>query len=292
MFQIRSIIYLAIISIGFFGANNASAAVTLPWSTTYNCADWTQSNGLYNINCDGLTGSGSNVASDSYGTYEEQITAVANYSGGVGGKGQRHWIGDGGASNNSGSLKIAFNNAQTELWVRFYMRFETGLQWNTLTEYKILYINTGYSNALIFAFDNADKIGVSKVGSGQGFSQTGGWNTVMANGGTDINGNKTSDGQWHAYEVHMKADTNGTDGISEVWVDGIKKASFTNLNLGGSTGWTTILIGSNARTPSNGRVMYVDYDDIAVSTTGYIGPITGGATDTTPPSAPSGLVVN
>ena len=76
--------------------NIASAAINLPWSTTYNCPDWAQSNGLYNVNCDGLTGFGDWTCNNGDGTIrEEQITAAANYPSGGGGKGQRHWLGDG-----------------------------------------------------------------------------------------------------------------------------------------------------------------------------------------------------
>ncbi|MEK7657929.1 MAG: fibronectin type III domain-containing protein [Patescibacteria group bacterium] len=109
----------------------------------------------------------------------------------------------------------------------------------------------------------------------------------MANGGTDSNGNKTSDGQWHMYEVHLKTDTNGSNGIAEMWIDGVKRLSYSNAYFG-SAGFDGILIGSNSRDPLNGRCMAVDYDDIAISNTGPIGPITGGG-DAQAPSVPIGL---
>src|SRR3972149_10751908 len=71
----------------------AMAAFTLPWTTTFNCADWP--NYSATLNCDGI---GKGLAdSITYGqtTYWEQVTADANYPGGGGGKGQRHWMGDG-----------------------------------------------------------------------------------------------------------------------------------------------------------------------------------------------------
>jgi hypothetical protein len=94
----------------------ADAAVPLPWSTTYNCPDWKQSDGLYPpaINCDGLTGYGDWTTSDGK---EEQITAAANYPGG-GGKGQRHWLGDP-LANNSGGTKIEWTSPQPEIWIRW-----------------------------------------------------------------------------------------------------------------------------------------------------------------------------
>jgi len=68
-------------------------------------------------------------------------------------------------------------------------------------------------------------------------------------------------------------DTNGYDGIAEMWVDGVRKIHYTDVDFGTASGWTYFAIGSNQRYPSNGRCMAVDFDDIAVSNTGYIGPI-------------------
>ena len=49
-----------------------------------------------------------------------------------------------------------------------------------------------------------------------------------------------------------------------------------------------LAIGENGFTPGNGRDMYVDYDDIVISTTGPIGPVTGGG-DAQAPSVPAGF---
>ena len=52
--------------------NVASAAVNLPWSTTYNCSDWTQSNGLQTVNLDGLRGEGGWTCDNGAGTVREK----------------------------------------------------------------------------------------------------------------------------------------------------------------------------------------------------------------------------
>ena len=53
-----------------------------------------------------------------------------------------------------------------------------------------------------------------------------------------------------------------SDGIFEFWLDG---ALFSNC-----------AVGSNHNDPQNGGVdFHVDFDDIAISTTGYIGPTYG-----------------
>ena len=79
-----------------------------------------------------------------------------------------------------------------------------------------------------------------------------------------------------------KMDTDGSDGIAEMWIDGVKRLTYTNVNYGTHSGWTSLVIGSNQAKPNNGRSMAVDFDDIAVSNTGYIGPLP----DTISPSPP------
>jgi len=51
------------------------SAITLPWSTTYNCGAWTQADGLSTtaVNCDGTSGGGGGWTCN--GT-EEQITSL------------------------------------------------------------------------------------------------------------------------------------------------------------------------------------------------------------------------
>ena len=57
------------------------------------------------------------------------------------------------------------------------------------------------------------------------------------------------------------------------------RVGVTNANFGGR-GWDDIVIGSNGFEAINGRCMAVDYDDIAISNTGPIGPIGGGNQNT------------
>ncbi len=231
----------------------SNAAVNLPWSTTFNCPDWTQSMGLYNVNCDGLRGDGAWTTSDGK---EEQITSAANYSGGGGGKGQRHWMGDG-VNNVSGGLGISFTSSQSELWIRWYMRYENGFQWNPLNNQKILYINVLGQNAVVVQYVWSDQVRIaSRDYSGYYESPQGnGWQTIM--------GGNASDGGWHLYEVHIKTDTNGNNGIAEMWIDGVQRISVSNANFG-SLGFDYILIGSNGFEPNNGRTMYIDFDDIMI----------------------------
>ncbi|MEK7657932.1 MAG: fibronectin type III domain-containing protein [Patescibacteria group bacterium] len=276
------IVFISFIVIAvLFVSRTTNAAVNLPWSTTYNCANWTQSNGLYNVNCDGLTGGGSWTTADGK---EEQITAAANYPAGGGGKGQRSWNGDG-INNNSGGTHISFNSSYSELWIRWYMRYETGYTWNPLNHDKILIVNVNQPGYVVVMFSWADEVAVEVNGNRYGSGVGNGWNTVMANGGTDSNGNKTSDGQWHLYELHLIKDTNGSNGVAEWWIDGVKRLSRNDVPYGTFSGWGGILIASNQNSPSNGRSVYIDYDDMVISTSGPI----GGGVDAQAPSVPAGL---
>ena len=143
----------------------ATAVVNLPWSTTYNCADWKQSDGLYMNICDGMTGIGGEACHNGDGTdEEEQITAVANYPSGGGGKGQRHWKGDG-TNNVSGGTKIDFVSPQPELWIRWYMRYEQGFEWNPLNNDKVLYIDVLMPWFVIFGHFWSDETGFNVYGN-------------------------------------------------------------------------------------------------------------------------------
>mgnify|MGYP001591250369 FL=1 len=269
-----------------------SAVVNLPWSTTYNCPEWKSSDGQ-NPGCDGLWGGGGWTCDNGDGTVrEEQITALANYPGGAGGKGQRHWLGDG-VNNTSGGVWASFPAPQSELWVRWYMRYEHGFEWNPyLMNQKILYFDPTAFPRLIVEYYGQDRVQVFSYASAQGYpsAEGTGWNAIMAAGGgtTDARGNIRSDGKWHLWEFHVRIDTNGTDGVVELWIDNNKVIDVTNANLAAAS-LGGLLIGSNGFTPGSGRCLAVDYDDLAIRTTGPIGPV--GPADTLAPAAPSNLTV-
>lgn len=261
------------------------AGVDLPWSTTYDCGEWGFMTDGNDPGCDGLTKLLGQVTPDGN---EEQITSAANYPGGGGGRGQRHWKGDNPtvSSTNSGGSRIEFSSPHSEVWIRWYMRYEIDFEWGTSIAYdKWLYIDFGYSTAVVPLWAEFDRVQTKGVRSAPG----NGWNTVMSAGTTDARGNKRSDGQWHLYEFHIKMDTDGTDGVGEIWIDEVLRLSLTNINYTTGVGFKRVGIGSNQAFPNNGRDMAVDYDDIAIRNTGYIGPI--GSTDTTPPSPPTNLSI-
>ena len=156
---------------------------------------------------------------------------------------------------------------------------------------KILYIDVNTHPFLVFGYNWSDEIQFSADGNPYSVGTGNGWNTIMVNGTTDARGNKRSDGQWHLYEIHIKMDTNGSNGIGEAWIDGIRRFYRSDMNFGSQTGkigWSHIAIGENNQIPTTTRCMYVDFDDIIISTTGPIGPVTGGG-DAQAPSVPAGF---
>ncbi len=233
------------------------------FQTTFDCADWDQSVGLSDADVcvvgDGISGHGSWTVSGHY----DQITAAANHPGGNGGKGFRHWRGDG-TNNTGGGLSITLPQGVTEMWVRLYMRYSLGFGW---TGSGPLYTKDNYwggcgSGCVIFGIQGSGSWGVNYNGS---------VNYPSALTWAASQGGPTGDGQWHAYEYHLKQ--NGTAATIEIWVDGVRHLHTTSASLG-SNPWSYFGLGENQSTVTGCSAgCYTDYDDIVVSTTGYIGPI-------------------
>lgn len=298
--------HILIIAAWFHG--QALAAVTLPWQTTYNCPDWTQTiNPSSNPVCDGLA----HMLDSGPPGLTEQITLAANNPNGAGGKGQRHWMqGQGGSCTQvdgmSGGTRIDFSSAVTELWVRFYLRFQPGFTWTNYQGYKLLYFNhDGYSNFNYFQIGE-----YGSDGSIDYYTQFGDQTHYPASVGYGTLYGSPASGAWHSIEVHLKSESasGAKDGVYQVWVDGVLKANYSNVNHGfKSNNWriSGFVIGSNIKCISGTSPQYSDYDDIYVTSTTpsssdaggnrMIGPIGwsgggGGTTaDSTAPSVPGGV---
>lgn len=272
---------------------NALSAITFSngkWETSFNCSEWLQGGSL---SCDQLSAGGGWTTSNGQG---DQITAGANNPLGQGGRGFRHWVGDG-INNNGGGLGVVFPSPQTELWIRFYQRYEAGFAWSAINYNKILYIYTAAAGIDVISEyygNNYALIAQGTPNAYQVMTNTYGWSNVM--------GGSVSDGAFHCFDIHIKMDSNGSDGVGQLWIDGALKTSNTAVNWsnGNSTarlGWTDFLMGSNQRTPNNGKDSYYDFDDMVVYNATppnkdaqgnpFIGPIgwSGGATP--PPPLPT-----
>lgn len=164
------------------------------------------------------------------------------------------------------------------------MRYQAGFAWSTLGYEKIIYINPRSSadGFVVPGFYPNDTLNVWGGSTYNNQSLTGkGWYTV--------NGT-TGDGLWHSYEIHIDRNTCGgtADGVIDWWIDGVLVHNQTNAQFSCSNGpanMREIVFGENQSSPSNGGPRYLDYDDITISNTGYIGPINNGA-----PVAPTNVL--
>ena len=245
------------------------------WETTFSCADWEQGNSL---SCSQLEVGGGWVCGDEleWTIQKDKITSSANNPEGGGGKGFRHWKGDGYWNptyndDGGGGLTLTFPSAQEEFWMRWTMRYQSGFSWADIITDKMLYIHTdepGYEAIPVHAGGGELVLGLQ--GPDDQYQMRAGafgWNQIQ--GGTLYNGLARGDGKFHTYEIHIKMDTNGTDGIGRFWVDGVLRIENTHVNwsAGNTTaraGWTHMLIGSNQLEPNNGACAYVDFDDIVI----------------------------
>lgn len=260
-----------------------AAITSLPWSSSAKCTsgDW-----LYGNNCEGVEAAGSQSCAAGR---PDQVTPDANNPAGGGGNGWRHYIGDGQNINGQG-FNLAFSPGArpTEFYFRWYMRYPAGFAWSgTLGYQKLIYTDP---HSAVLDFKSPEGVGDGNGWQfysqrvGIGYEATGnGWYTTQAGGG------RVATGAWHWYEVHMKVDTNGLNGVLEVWADGVKAVSRSDVSYGApGTPFSRFGLLTNQNAPSNGACVPVDIDDLALSTTGPIGPITG---SNPPPAAPSNLKV-
>lgn len=259
----------------------STAQVPLVFQTTFNCPDWIQGMGGSDANVcssgDGIAGSGDWTTSSGS---RDQIIAAANNPAGGGAKGFRHWRGNG-SNNVGGGLTITLPAPVTEMWVRFYMKFSAGFAWSGGNP---LYTKDNYwggcgSGCVIFGIQGSNSWGVNYNGT-VNYPSSLSWAASQ--------GGNTGDGQWHVYEYHLRQ--NGSAATIEVWVDGVRYLNRTNANLG-STPWQSFKLGENQSSVTGCNPdCYTDYDDIAISTVGYIGPI-GSPNPGPGPAAPRNLRV-
>ena len=226
----------------------------------------------------------------------QQVSLAANYPGGGGGRGWRRYVcggPNGSVSPATGSLMLNIPNHVSEFWLRFYTRWETGYAWDNaaatgfpagLDFQKVLYIRplSGNSGA-VMDLTHADGMNMSaQDGQGRTGSTTFaancsacGWNTLNPNGTSGTYGANHGDNSWHAIEIHIKDQSgSGTrDGVWELWIDGVLKSSQNDINwsTGSPVGISSIQFMINHISTSHTTPKYNDIDDIAISTTGYIG---------------------
>jgi len=211
-----------------------------------------------------------------------QILSAANYSGGEGGLGYRHYRGSNdngvqgpGVNDNSGGIYMILTGARANIWLRYYTRWQSGFSWSGGEPI--------YTKEFYFFFNNSHVLG---------FQHTWGLNTQATGnflsgwGWQDTMGGTQGDGQWHCIEYHMQqVSGGGANDVLEIWVDGVERMSINNANLGTGT-YAEGVIGENQAqvVGSGNNDYYTDYDDIIISDSTRVGCI-GGLS----PSAPQNL---
>jgi len=181
-----------------------------------------------------------------------------------------------------------------ELFLRFYLRVDNNAKDHPADGAKIWRLAAANDIsfwALNFRDGSANGALYNSVGNQIGGTFWGGLSTL-------------SNGQWHKYELYIKNGT--TDGIARYWEDGQMQWEAQNVNTsqpGGVGAWAPFYVSSNwSGAPGccdHDTTNYLYWDDFEVfSDTGTggsgsmsAGTITQGASDTTPPAAPTGLGV-
>jgi hypothetical protein len=262
-------LYAIVVSAVLLWSIPSYASVTLPFSTTHNCAEQDQNSGGW-VTCDGLAAGGGWTTS--LGAVE-QITTAANYPSGGGGRGQRHWHGNG-TNNTSGSISYTITNPSTELWARWHYRYQSGTAMaSSGGSHKVIYFRgagcNGNSGGCYFLFDGQTALRITVAGTNFGNGGTYGWNDLMG-------GVNSADGLWHCNEVHVKVVGAGTS-IAQWWIDGVLRLDQSSVNFGGTgVGFDSFFLPENAvLTTPGGADMFEDIDDVALQTTGPIGCLAG-----------------
>ncbi len=271
------LIPLLLASAGFLAAPPAAADVPLvggEWSTTFECDDWTYPPDAADTACDGLTRSVDSLA------YSSRITADANRADGDGGKGFSWLVGNGDVettSPTSSNLAIVWEGSE-HFWLRWYVRFPQGLSigihgpniygWKVLYLFdpagdESVYINANYWEGGMDMWDRTNHV-------------------VGQYGYSDAIGSETADGSWVA--VEMEFDIPNSTWRYWFYVDGeddpVPKFESTSVSYRMSE-IGRINFPSNIRSSGIANApVSIDFDDLALSVNGRIGPVGGAGGDT------------
>lgn len=262
--------------------------MTIIFQTTFDIPDWDQETASPPGDAD-LPPDGDGI--ESFGGFStsggswDLVNASGNMAAGGGGKGYRHAIGDG--TNNGGGAILLRIAPLTEFWMRWYVRYPLGFQWSdpgaigdAVFNKQIYTLFTGGQPNI---YGGVEWGGVAYTIQGDpvdhGFGIAGihigtlNWRDAYCGGGT------TSLGQWHFNEIHCKINQVGavSDGIFEFKFDDVLISSETGIRIvtGNAVSLTQVRVGENHTTPANGADVYQDFDDIAISNSGWIGPVSG-----------------
>jgi hypothetical protein len=204
-----------------------------------------------------------------------------------------------------------FFSPQTELWDRYWIRYEpvdptnNPLNWNFVlnngnsSSFKHHFYNlaTSGQHVLEFLFNGnmTNNLGyITETDGSLTVCPATGLSTIACPFPANVQSAPMTVGQWYCVETHLKLNTNGTtntanqDGIVEVWVNGVQTTRYTNAGqawLGNYQPFTNFMIYRQG-----GVNLYRYEDDLVIATT-RVGCSGSPSADTTPPTAPVGLTI-
>lgn len=235
------------------------------------------------------------------------IIAAASRSGAANDCGFRHSL-NVGVNQGGGALNVdltKYGAPWRELWMKWWQRYPVGLKptsgWSSLastigngawTYNKDMALNNqGEANGRIEFGQKQGGVGIANHFDDWGACATSdGGNKSHANLSSNLatpsslgfsfraqmGGLSNGDGQWHSYQVHVVADSGSSrDGVFAAWFDDVKVSSHSTCRWSGGasswTGWRSLRISNNQEAPGTDSTdLYQDYDDILISTSGFI----------------------
>ncbi|MBI5542580.1 MAG: fibronectin type III domain-containing protein [Deltaproteobacteria bacterium] len=251
-------------------AVQARGAVLL--DSTFDCPDWVQGTSL---NCQGIEWpSGIQTVNGKKTT----ISAVSNNPAGAG-KGVRFWnnnLETGGRNSATLSWNYLAGGSyppQNELWIRWYQKYMPGFRWVGGEPYydKTLYVRAEAVSSALPQFAPGSKYCITAQGAPDYYQVCSSFSWA------DLMGGETSDGQWHCFEIQIKMDSNGqqgvtagANGVGRIWIDGGGGGGgggggWSNGSAEAKQGWKWFNFDENQSQPDNPNGEgWVDYDDIVI----------------------------
>jgi hypothetical protein len=186
-----------------------------------------------------------------HGVACDEVTVAANFPGGAGGRGFRHYR-DEGTNRNGGGMGISLPSTAREIWYSFRMRNAPGFQFEGGG-------NPHYTKDLYWR--SGGYLVVGHQGGGFGFHVSGHDNYPGAISWNALYGGATADDSWHCLDYYHDMGS----GTARVWIDGMLVLDSTSIDYSGFEDFDGFLLGSNQSFVSGGN-FYTDYDDLRIDT--------------------------
>ena len=223
----------------------------------------------------------------------DKIITGASRTGAAGDRGYRREYGTGTNAQGGDLYYTIPGGPYRELWMKWWQRYAADLRPTSAGG-----VGNGawtYNKDMAFNNDNNPNDCRIEIGQSQGAvgSYFGCWGVALTDSASrhlETNllppwpncltwnmqqGGDVGSGLFNEYQIHVKMGDGVDNGVCEMWFNGSYVANHTDVNystgMASHTGWRSIRIGNNQSgigTDSGGK--YCDYDDILLSTVGYI----------------------